>query len=109
VVRAPAGFGAFSNQVLIGNFGDGKINAFDPASGAFRGQLQNGKGSAIQIDGLWALVFGNGGMGGDTGKLYFTAGIEDEQHGLFGQIRARHPGEDDDEDNEGEDRSLEGR
>src|SRR5262245_2078545 len=51
VVRAPAGFGAFSNHLLIGNFGDGKINAFDPASGAFRGQLENGKGRAIQIDG----------------------------------------------------------
>jgi len=109
VVHAPAGFGAFSNQVLIGNFGDGRINAFDPASGAFRGQLQNGKGTAIQIDGLWALVFGNGGMGGDTDKLYFTAGIEGEKHGLFGQIRARQPGEDDSSDNEGEDRGGNGR
>jgi uncharacterized protein (TIGR03118 family) len=107
VVRARAGFGAFSNHLLIGNFGDGKINAFEPASGVFRGQLQDGKRKAIQIDGLWALVFGNGGMGGDTDKLYFTAGIEDEKHGLFGQIRARHPDDDDNDDNddnEGEDR-----
>jgi uncharacterized protein (TIGR03118 family) len=110
VVRAPAGFGGFSNNLLIGNFGDGKINAFDPVSGAFRGQLENGKGRAIQIDGLWALVFGNGGTGGDTDKLYFTAGIEDEKHGLFGQIRARHPGEDDEGDeNEVEDGSHKSR
>ncbi len=93
VVRAPSGFGAFGGLVLIGNFGDGTINAFDPVSGEFRGQLEDGKGESIRIEGLWDLVFGNGGNGGDPDKLYFTAGIEDESHGLFGVIRARHEGE----------------
>jgi uncharacterized protein (TIGR03118 family) len=98
---APAGFGAFSGHVLIGNFGDGRINAFNPATGAFRGTLENGK-KPLEIDGLWTIIFGNGGNAGDTDTLFFTAGIDDEQHGLFGQIRARHPGGDDggDRDNE---------
>jgi len=88
---APVDFGAFSEAMLIGNFGDGKINAFDPQSGAFLGQMLDPSKEPMHIDGLWALTFGNGGQGGETGLLYFTAGIDKENHGLFGQIKAQHP------------------
>jgi uncharacterized protein (TIGR03118 family) len=88
---APEGFGAFSGAMLIGNFGDGRINAFDPGSGDFLGSLRRPSGEPLEIDGLWALTFGNGGNGGETDVLYFTAGPGDEEHGLFGQIRAQHP------------------
>lgn len=88
---APQKFGAFSGAMLIGNFGDGRINAFDPTSGNFLGALRGPSGAPIEIDGLWKLIFGNGANGGDTDQLYFTAGPDDEEHGLFGQIRAQHP------------------
>jgi len=83
---APADFGTFSNDVVAGNFGDGRINAFDPVTGAFLGQLQDGNGNAIAINGLWGLAFGNGGLAGDTNTLFFAAGFDDEAHGLFGSI-----------------------
>ncbi len=86
---APADFGRFSGDLLVGNFGDGKINAFEPQSNGqfgFRGQLRNGSGHAISIDGLWALEFGNGANAGPTNKLFFTAGPDEEAHGLFGRI-----------------------
>ncbi len=86
---APADFGRFSGDLLVGNFGDGKINAFEPQSNGhfgFRGQLRNGSGHAISIDGLWALGFGNGANAGPTNTLFFTAGPDDETHGLFGRI-----------------------
>jgi uncharacterized protein (TIGR03118 family) len=86
VVRASASFGQFSNDVLIGNFGDGTINAFDP-SGNFLGQLKDQTGATITNASLWALVFGAGGTG-DTNTLYFTAGLANEGHGLFGAITA---------------------
>jgi uncharacterized protein (TIGR03118 family) len=88
---APAGFGRFSGDLLVGNFGDGKINAFEPQSSghfAFRGQLRNSSGQAIEIDGLWALEFGNGANAGPANTLFFTAGPDDETHGLFGHITA---------------------
>jgi uncharacterized protein (TIGR03118 family) len=87
---APAGFGEFGGDLLVGNFGDGRINAFDPVTGAFLGQLKDSSGNPITIDGLWGLRFGNGGSGGDPNKLYFAAGIPGtghlEDHGLFGSI-----------------------
>jgi uncharacterized protein (TIGR03118 family) len=87
---APAGFGAFANALLVGNFGDGRINAFNPATGAFLGQLADDSGHAISIEGLWGLKIGNGGNGGDLNTLYFAAGIAGpdalEDHGLFGSI-----------------------
>ena len=86
LVVAPADFGPFSNSLLIGNFGDGRINAFDPRTGAFRGQLADEHGSPITIDGLWGLTFGNGELAGDTNELFFTAGINGESNGLFGRI-----------------------
>jgi uncharacterized protein (TIGR03118 family) len=83
---APGDFGTFSNDVLVGNFGDGRISAFDPATGAFRGQLQDQNGRAITINGLWGLAFGNGGLAGDTTTLFFASGLNDEADGLFGSI-----------------------
>jgi uncharacterized protein (TIGR03118 family) len=85
---APASFGDFSNDVLVGNFGDGRINAFDPASGALVGQLQDAQGNPITIDGLWALTFGNGTGSADANTLYFTAGTDHEKHGLFAKLQA---------------------
>ncbi len=72
--------------MLVGNFGNGRINAFDPASGAFLGQLEDQTGSPITIDDLWGLAFGNGAAAGQTNELFFTAGINDEKDGLFGKI-----------------------
>jgi uncharacterized protein (TIGR03118 family) len=83
---APAGFGPFGGDLLVGNFGDGRINAYDPATGQFIDHLDSPQGNPIEIDGLWALTFGNGGNGGSPDKLYFTAGIQGEDHGLFGSL-----------------------
>jgi len=85
ITMAPKGFGGASGDLLIGNFGDGWINAFKPKSGKFVGSLQNDKGRKLAIDGLWALKFGNG-MIGRPKTLLFTAGPEDESHGLFGDL-----------------------
>ena len=86
VVQAPAHFGKFSNDILIGNFGDGTINAFNPSTGSFRGRLKNSAGKVITNPGLWALTFGGGGTG-SSNTLYFTAGSKQENHGLFGAIK----------------------
>ncbi|HYZ76931.1 MAG TPA: TIGR03118 family protein [Gaiellaceae bacterium] len=89
---APAGFGRFSGDLLVGNFGDGQITAFERQSnGRFepRGQLRTESGGVLTIDGLWALQFGKGtANNGPTDTLFFTAGPDDEMHGLFGTIRA---------------------
>jgi uncharacterized protein (TIGR03118 family) len=85
IVQAGANFGPFSNDILIGNFGDGTINAFDPATGNFLGQLKDKHGNVITNPGLWALVFRNDGVG-NPNTLYFTAGASAENHGLFGAI-----------------------
>lgn len=91
VALAPGNFGAFSNSLLVGNFGDGKINAFDPTTGNFLGTMVDKNGNPIINAGLWGLQFGNGGAGGDSDKLYFTAGIPGpgllEDHGLFGSLQ----------------------
>jgi uncharacterized protein (TIGR03118 family) len=84
---APAGFGAFSGDVLVGNFGDGRIHAFDPWTGRLRGVLRNGHGRPIAIDGLWGLLPGNGTSAG-TSDVWFSAGPQDESHGLLGVLRA---------------------
>lgn len=88
MAMAPANFGTFSNDLLVGNFGNGWINAFNPQTGAFLGSLKGTNHYAIVIDGLWALAFGNGGGAGNTNQLFFTAGIQQEQHGLFGVLEA---------------------
>jgi uncharacterized protein (TIGR03118 family) len=86
VQLAPATFGQFGGALLVGNFGDGLIHAFDPATGALLGTVQDQSGNNIRIDGLWGLQFGNGGSGGDVNSLYFTAGPSSQRHGLFGII-----------------------
>ena len=83
---APSTFGAFAGNLLVGNFGDGKVNAFDTGTGALVGTLQNANGAPIVIPGLWALLFGNGVSGGDKNTLYFTAGPNNQQDGLFGSL-----------------------
>jgi uncharacterized protein (TIGR03118 family) len=83
---APATFGNFHDNLLVGNFGDGRINAFSLRTGAFRGQLKSETSAPIDIPGLWGLQFGNGGQGASPNTLYFAAGINDEQDGLFGSI-----------------------
>ncbi|HZU39275.1 MAG TPA: TIGR03118 family protein [Gemmataceae bacterium] len=87
VALAPADFGEFSNDVLVGNAGDGRIHAFDPATGALKGELTDPQGNALQDGRLWALTFGNGKEGGATDVLYFASGLDNEEHGLFGMIQ----------------------
>jgi uncharacterized protein (TIGR03118 family) len=86
MVLAPAGFGKFSNHLLIGNFGDGTINAYDPVSGNFAGTLTGSDQQPIRISGLWGLAFGNGFAGQPVNTLFFAAGPDDETHGLYGRI-----------------------
>jgi uncharacterized protein (TIGR03118 family) len=91
VTKAPSSFGVLGDAILIGNFSeeDGFINAFRESDGAFLGQLMvPGTSDPINIPYLWALSFGNGGTGFDPNALYFTAGIGDEEHGLFGRWNA---------------------
>jgi uncharacterized protein (TIGR03118 family) len=85
---APSGFGRFSNDLLIGNFGDGHINAFKQVGRrfVFQGQLQTSKNHALVIDGLWSLVFGNDGQAGSSKSLFFTSGPNSEADGLFGVL-----------------------
>jgi uncharacterized protein (TIGR03118 family) len=89
MVRAPLDFGGFGAHVLIGNFGDGHISAFN-SGGDFRGQLRNASGGRISIDGLWGLIFGTGAAA-DSNTLYFTAGTNHEADGLFGLLQAVEP------------------
>jgi uncharacterized protein (TIGR03118 family) len=96
VARSPAGFGQFSDNILVGNFGSGEIAAFDPATGEFRGRLLGPRGTLV-IPGLWAIAFGGGtANNGATTDLFFTAGIDDEEHGLFGILTAVARDDDDD-------------
>lgn len=93
---APSDFGKFSNDLLVGNFGDGTVNAFDPVTLKALGQLDNPDGSPLRIEGLWSLQFGAGNANsGAANHLYFTAGIpgpgEIEDHGLFGFIAVPEP------------------
>lgn len=87
-VVAPPTFGALANLLLIGNFGDGVINAFDPVTGAFVDALRDAAGQPIAIDGLWGLMFGNDTNGQSATSLYFAAGIGEEAAGLYGRIDA---------------------
>ncbi|MDB5335758.1 MAG: hypothetical protein JWN70_1377, partial [Planctomycetaceae bacterium] len=86
VAQAPNEFGQFSNDLLVGNFGDGTVNAFDPDTGVFLGQLTDTSGNTLTIDGLWAIKFAEGAAGGGFPEIYFTAGPGDESHGLFGEL-----------------------
>ena len=85
---APADFGSFGGYLLVGNFGNGRISAYmqRDSKWVYKGQLRHADGSPIEIDGLWAIAFGNGSAAGPTGTLYFLAGPSAETHGLFGSI-----------------------
>ncbi|MGI9169549.1 MAG: TIGR03118 family protein, partial [Caulobacteraceae bacterium] len=83
---APAGFGPFGGDLLVGNFGNGLINAFDPRTGVFKGDLRHAQGGPVELGDLWGLINGNGGSAGDINTVYFTAGVRNEAHGLFGSL-----------------------
>jgi uncharacterized protein (TIGR03118 family) len=90
VALAPATFGAFGGDLLVGNFAynHSEINAFDPTTGAFAGTLTDANGNPILNQALWTIRFGIGGNNGDPNALYFLAGINGEKDGLFGEIQA---------------------
>jgi len=88
---APSNFGEYAGDLLVGNFGDGTINAFDPTTGEPKAALNDAYGTTIVIPNLWALQVGNGGGGGDANAVYFTAGIPGPDmgnHGLLGRLQA---------------------
>ena len=89
---APAGFGPFGGDLLVGNFafGESEINAFDATTGMFEGKIPVNPGAGNKPGGLWDLTFGNGGSG-DPMTLYFTDGINGEADGLFGAITVPEP------------------
>ncbi|HEY1502357.1 MAG TPA: TIGR03118 family protein [Acidobacteriaceae bacterium] len=88
LAMAPGDFGIYSHDLLVGQFGSGRIAVYDPVTGAFKGLLEDATNAPIAIDGLWGLSFGSGGTSGPANTLYFTAGPDDENHGLFGTITA---------------------
>src|SRR5205085_12692584 len=87
IALAPSGFTGHEGQLLVGNFGDGRINAFERRHGhwVFTGQLLENR-RPIEIDGLWGIAFGNGDVAGPETTLFFAAGPDDELHGSFGRI-----------------------
>jgi uncharacterized protein (TIGR03118 family) len=88
LTQAPSDFGAYSHDVLVGQFGSGQIAAYDPVSGRFKGLLNDATNNPIAIDGLWDIAFASGGTSGPATSLFFTAGLNGEQDGLFGTITA---------------------
>ena len=89
---APSSFGSFAGDLLVGNFGNGMINAYNPTTGAFVGALDGSDGSPLVIDGLWGLTVGNGSTaGGSLNTLFFTAGPNGESDGLFGSLAVPEP------------------
>jgi len=88
VALAPASFGRFANRLLVGNFGDGTISAFNPRNGNFVGRMRTPDGAILTIDGLWGLAFGNGVQNQPTNTLFFTAGPNAEANGLYGSLMA---------------------
>ncbi|HEY6374187.1 MAG TPA: TIGR03118 family protein [Edaphobacter sp.] len=91
LVIAPANFGIFSNDLLVGNFGNGEILAYDPTTDAFLGTLNGPNGQPLVNDFLWALETRTGGAGVNLNAVYFTAGIDGERDGLFGEITETTP------------------
>ena len=91
LARAPASFGEFAGDLLVGNFGDGRINVFDTTTDTFIGQLLGAGGIPLAIDGLWGLIPGNDGGAGNSQSIYFSAGPGDEEHGLFGVLAVPEP------------------
>jgi uncharacterized protein (TIGR03118 family) len=88
LTMASSDFGAFTHNVLVGQFGSGQILAFNPVTGKFKGTLNDATNAPITIDGLWALGFGNDANAGPATTLYFTAGPDGESNGLFGTLTA---------------------
>jgi uncharacterized protein (TIGR03118 family) len=87
LVLAPGtGFGTLSNKLLVGNFGDGTINAYDPTTGAFVSTLSDSTGAAITLDGLWGIAFGNDAANQPSTTLFYAAGPNDESGGAYGRI-----------------------
>jgi len=86
VTLAPTTFGAFGGDILVGNFGNGRINAYDPTTGMFQGELSGPGGGPIAIDGLWGLRFASATPGATPNTLFFTAGLNHEADGLFGTL-----------------------
>jgi uncharacterized protein (TIGR03118 family) len=100
VALAPeTGFGKLNGRLLVGQFGSGQIATFDLDHGNFHGMLLGRYGRPLTIEGLWALRFGNGANAGPKSTLFFTAGIDDEEHGLFGTITPWNKGANHDETN----------
>jgi uncharacterized protein (TIGR03118 family) len=87
---APDDFGKFAGDLLVGNFGNGTINAYNLKNDKFVGTLDGVDGKPITIGDLWSLTPGNGGMAGSTGEIFFTAGVQNEASGLFGAIAPVH-------------------
>jgi uncharacterized protein (TIGR03118 family) len=85
-VLALDNFGQLGGTLWVGNFGNGRINAYDLNGGTFVATVRDPNGKLIVIEGLWSLKFGNGGSGGDQNTLYFTAGPNDESDGIFGSL-----------------------
>jgi len=88
VALAPSDFGAFSHDLLVGQFGSGEIAAYDVTTGRFLGKMRDAMDNVLTIDGLWAIAFGNGAAAGPLNTLFFTAGPNDEANGLFGSLTA---------------------
>lgn len=86
IALAPASFGKFANRLLVANFGDGYINAYDVDSGRWVGRLRGKDQKLIQVDGLWGIAFGNGLNKQPANTLFFSAGPDDEKHGLYGRL-----------------------
>jgi uncharacterized protein (TIGR03118 family) len=95
VALAPAGFGQFSNTILVGNFGDGTINAYEPVFNFPVGTLRGQDHKPIKIDGLWGIAFGNGLANQPVNSLFFAAGPDDEAHGLYGRLDPAMESDDD--------------
>jgi uncharacterized protein (TIGR03118 family) len=89
---APSSFGTVANDLLVGNQQSGFIDIYNPATGKFHGQLKDAGGEPIHIDHLWSLKVGNNNGGGNANTVYFTAGIDNEEHGLFGSLTPVAPG-----------------
>ena len=89
MVVAPHDFGLFGDDLLVGNFGNGKISAFH-RKGRFMGFVVGDDAQPVEIPGLWGLAFGNGGQAGPTNTMFFAAGPDNETHGLFGSLVAGH-------------------
>jgi uncharacterized protein (TIGR03118 family) len=86
LAMAPGDFGIYSHDLLVGQFGSGNVAVYDPGTGEFKGLLEDSTNTPIAVSGLWGLSFGSGGTSGPANTLYFTAGPDSENHGLFGTI-----------------------